>query len=344
MTEPTWPALLNRLIGGTPLTADEASWAMERIMSGEAAPAQFGAFVSALRMRGETVEEIAGMVETMRRMALKVPIEGPVVDTCGTGGDRASTVNASTISAFIVAGAGARVAKHGGRAASSACGSADLLEALGIRIDLGPDGVAACIEEVGMGFCFAPVFHPAMRHAIPLRRELGVPTVFNFLGPLTNPARARHQALGVSDRTMAPKMANVLARTGSVHALVLHGSDGLDEITLDGPTLVWELKGGEVAEWEIDPRQLGVAPASRDVLRGGAPAQNAEIALAVLAGQTGPVRDFVLLNAAAALVAADLAEDLPAGFELAADSIDSGRALGLVSRLREVSNRLAPPA
>lgn len=194
-----------------------------------------------------------------------------------------------------------------------------------------------------MGFCFAPVFHPAMRHAIPLRRELGVPTVFNFLGPLTNPARARHQALGVSDRTMAPKMANVLARTGSVHALVLHGSDGLDEITLSGPTLVWELKGGEVTEWEIHPEDLGIAPASRELLRGGPPAHNAEIAQAVLAGEAGPVRDFVLLNAAAALVAADLAEDLKTGFDQAAESIDSGRALALISRLREVSNRLAPP-
>ncbi|MGH2719442.1 MAG: anthranilate phosphoribosyltransferase [Actinomycetota bacterium] len=339
----TWPALLNRLISGAPLSTDEAAWAMERIMSGEAAPAQFGAFVSALRMRGETIEEIAGMVETMRRLALVVPVDGPLVDTCGTGGDRASTVNASTISAFIVAGAGGRVAKHGGRAATSACGSADLLEALGVRIDLGPDAVAACIEEVGMGFCFAPVFHPAMRHAIPLRRELGVPTVFNFLGPLTNPARARHQALGVSDRTMAPKMANVLARTGSVHALVLHGSDGLDEITLSGPTLVWELKGGEVTEWEIHPEDLGIAPASRELLRGGPPAHNAEIAQAVLAGEAGPVRDFVLLNAAAALVAADLAEDLKTGFDQAAESIDSGRALALISRLREVSNRLAPP-
>ena len=342
MSEPSWPAVLTRVLGGAVLTEDEASWAMERIMSGEAAPAQFGAFVAALRMRGETVEEIAGMVATMRRMALAVPVDEPLVDTCGTGGDRASTVNASTIAAFVVAGAGGRVAKHGGRAASSACGSADLLEALGVRIDLGPQAVAACIGEVGMGFCFAPVFHPAMRHAIPLRRELGVPTVFNFLGPLTNPAGARHQALGVSDRTMAPKMASVLARTGSAHALVLHGSDGLDEITLSGSTRVWELKGGEVTEWEIDPQALGVAAAPRESLRGGPPAENAETALAVLAGERGPVRDFVLLNAAAALVAADLSADLEGGLARATDSIDSGRALGLVSRLREVSNRLAP--
>ena len=227
MTELTWPNVLARLLGGQPLAEQEASWAMERIMSGDVTSAQFGAFVAALRAKGETVEEIAGLVATMRRLALKVPVEGPVVDTCGTGGDRAGTVNASTMAAFVVAGAGAKVAKHGNRAASSASGSADVLEALGVRIDLGPDAVATCIREVGMGFCFAPVFHPALRHAGPARRELGVPTVFNFLGPLSNPAGARHQALGVSDRAMAPKMAEVLFRTGSIHALVLRGSDGL---------------------------------------------------------------------------------------------------------------------
>ena len=344
MEELTWPAVLTRLLSGRALEESEASWAMERIMSGEATHAQFGAFVAALRAKGETVEEITGMVATMRRMGLRVSVEVPVVDTCGTGGDRVGTINASTIAAFVVAGTGAKVAKHGGRAASSACGSADLLEALGIRIDLGPADVATCIDEVGMGFCFAPVFNPAMRHASIPRRELGVPTIFNFLGPLTNPAGARYQALGVSNESMAPRMAQVLGRTGSVHALVLHASDGLDEITLSGPTSVWELRGGEVSEWVIEPASLGLAAAPREALKGGRPAENAEVTLSVLSGTEGPARDFVLINAAAALVAADRAADLAEGLEMAAGSVDSGSALACVNRLREVSNRLGDPA
>ena len=339
----TWPLVLTRLIRREDLRQEETSWAMDRIMAGEATPAQIGAFMVALRAKGETAEEITGLVATMRRMAKSVPVQGPVVDTCGTGGDRVGTVNASTIAAFIVAGAGGRVAKHGNRAASSACGSADLLEALGVVIDLGPEGVATCIEETGMGFCFAPVFHPSFRHAGGPRRELGVPTVFNFLGPLTNPAGARHQALGVSDAAMAPKMADVLARSGSVHALVLHASDGLDEITLAGPTKVWELKDGSVALGEIDPAALGLPSAPLDALKGGSPSHNAEITIRVLEGSEGPVRDFVLINAAAALVAADLAPGMPEGLALARESVDSGRALATVSRLRETSSRLAAP-
>ena len=343
MTELTWPIVLSRLLSGQGLAAWEASWAMERIMSGDTTPAQLGAFVAALRAKGETVEEIVGMVATMRRLALKVSVEGPVVDTCGTGGDRAGTVNASTMAAFVVAGAGGKVAKHGNRAASSASGSADVLEALGVRIDLGPDQVAACIGEVGMGFCFAPIFHPSMRHTAVVRREVGVPTVFNFLGPLTNPAGARHQALGVSDRSMAPKMAEVLSRTGSVHALVLRGCDGLDEITLSGPTEVWELRDGAVTESVIDPAELGIARAPSEALRGGPPARNAELVLEVLGGAPGPCRDFVLINAAAALVAADLVQSLADGLAAAAESVGSGRALGCLSRLRTLSNQLAAP-
>lgn len=339
----TWPGVLTRLMAGRDLTQDEAAWAMDQIMQGETTPIQIGAFIVALRAKGETVEEITGLVATMRRRALKVVVEGPVVDTCGTGGDRVGTINASTIAAFIVAGAGGRVAKHGNRAASSACGSADLLEALGVTIDLGPEGVATCINEVGMGFCFAPVYHPSFRYASVPRRELGVPTVFNFIGPLTNPAGARHQALGVSDPAMAPKMADVLARAGSVHALVLHASDGLDEITLSGPTRVWELKDGSVTTGEIDPLALGLAAAPRDALRGGTPAANAAATLDVLGGATGPVRDFVLVNAAAALVAADLAPTMAEGLLVAAEAVDSGRALATVSRLRDLSNQLAPP-
>ncbi|GAC1365378.1 MAG: anthranilate phosphoribosyltransferase [Actinomycetota bacterium] len=341
MSQLTWPGVLTRLVSRRDLEQEQAAWAMERIMQGEATPAQFGAFVVALRAKGETVEEISGMAATMRRFALGVPVEGPVVDTCGTGGDRASTINASTIAAFIVAGAGGRVAKHGNRAASSACGSADLLEALGVTIDLGPEAVATCINEVGMGFCFAPVFHPSMRHAGRPRAELGVPTVFNFLGPLTNPAQARHQALGVSDRRMAPLMAEVLARAGSVHALVLHACDGLDEVTLSGPTQVWELKDGQVTMSEIDPAALGLAPAPAESLRGGTPAGNAAVTLEVLGGAEGPVRDFVLVNAAAALVAADLVSDMAAGLGVAREAVDSGKALATVSRLRDLSNQLA---
>lgn len=343
MTELNWPIVLARLLAGRDLAEQEASWAMERIMAGETTPAQLGAFMAALRAKGETVDEIAGMVATMRRLALKVTVEGPVVDTCGTGGDRAGTVNASTMAAFVAAGAGARVAKHGNRAASSASGSADVLEALGVRIDLGPDAVATCIGEVGMGFCFAPIFHPSMRHTGTARRELGVPTVFNFLGPLSNPAGARHQALGVSDQTMAPKMAEVLSRTGSVHALVLRGSDGLDEITLSGPTEVWELRNGAVTESVIDPAELGIAAAPREAVRGGTPAENAEVVLQVLDGAPGPCRDFVLLNTAAALVAADLAQSLAEGLEAARESVDSGRARGCLSRLRTLSNQLGAP-
>lgn len=343
MTALTWPGVLTRLMAGRDLAQDEASWAMDQIMQGETTPVQIGAFIVALRAKGETVEEITGLVATMRRLALKVSVDGPVVDTCGTGGDRVGTINASTIAAFIVAGAGGRVAKHGNRAASSACGSADLLEALGVTIDLGPEAVATCINEVGMGFCFAPVFHPSFRYASVPRRELGVPTVFNFIGPLTNPAGARHQALGVSDPAMAPKMAEVLARAGSVHALVLHASDGLDEITLSGPTRVWELKDGSVTTDEIDPVALGLGAAPRDALKGGTPAANAAVTLDVLGGGGGPVRDFVLINAAAALVAADLAPTMADGLVVAAEAVDSGRALATVSRLRDLSNRLAPP-
>ncbi|MGH2768482.1 MAG: anthranilate phosphoribosyltransferase [Actinomycetota bacterium] len=337
MSTPTWPQVLSRLLSGGSLASGEAAWAMERIMEGEATPAQFGAFVAALRAKGETAGEILGLVETMRSFARRVEVDGPLVDTCGTGGDRAGTVNVSTMAALAAAGAGARVAKHGNRAASSLCGSADLFEELGVKIDLPPEGVAACIEEAGIGFCFAPIFHPSMRHAAGPRKELGVPTVFNFLGPLTNPAGARHQALGVSDPTMAPKLIEVLSRLDSVHVLVFHGTDGLDEITVTGPSAIWELREGSVSEWMFDPADLGIDRASPDSLKGGTPSENAAIAQRVLSGETGPARDVVLLNAAAALVAADLARDLAEGLEQGADSIDSGRAAAVLGRLVRVS-------
>lgn len=340
MDAPTWPYILGRLLACADLAADEAAWAMERIMQGEATPAQFGAFVAGLRAKGETVDEILGLVATMRRFAQRVEVGGPCVDTCGTGGDRAGTINVSTIAAFVVAGAGGRVAKHGNRAASSRCGSADLLEELGVRIDLGPEGVAACIEQAGVGFCFAPVFHPSMRHAAAARRELGVPTVFNFLGPLTNPAGARHQSLGVSDESMAPKMAEVLLRLGSAHALIFHGSDGLDELTTTGPSRVWEVRDGRVSEGVVDPAEFGIPRAAPGDLRGGTPVENAKVAVEVLAGARGPARDIVLVNAAAAVVAADLAADLAEGYGRAVDSVDSGRARAALDGLVEVSNRV----
>ncbi|HEX2259762.1 MAG TPA: anthranilate phosphoribosyltransferase [Actinomycetota bacterium] len=334
----TWPVILGRLLSGQSLSKDQAAWAMSQIMAGEATPAQFGAFVGGLRLKGETVEEIVGLVETMRANSLKVEVGAPVVDTCGTGGDRAGTINVSTLAALVVAGAGAKVAKHGNRAASSRCGSADLLEELGVRIDLGPEGVRACIEGAGIGFCFAPVFHPSMRHAGPLRKELGVPTVFNFLGPLTNPAGAAYQAMGVSDRAMAPRMVEVLQRLGSEHCLVFRGLDGLDEISTTQPSDLWELKDGQVTHEVIDPADFGIPRSDASDLRGGSAADNAKVAHTVFDGTPGPARDLVLVNAAAGLIAGQMAGDFVTGVELAEESIDSGRALSALDRLIEISN------
>ncbi|MGH2811542.1 MAG: anthranilate phosphoribosyltransferase, partial [Actinomycetota bacterium] len=263
-----------------------------------------------------------------------------LVDTCGTGGDRLGSINVSTIAALVVAGAGIKVAKHGNRAASSQCGSADLLEELGVKIDLGAEGVEACIRDAGMGFCFAPVFHPSMRHAGPTRRELGVPTVFNFLGPLTNPARATRQAIGVSDPQMAPKMVEVLRALGSEHVVAFHGSDGLDEITITGPTALWEMKDGEISAGEVDPAALGIATASPDELRGGSVTDNAKVALEVLSGSPGAARDLVLANAAAGLLVGGAAPTLADAVPIAAETIDSGRARRALDRLVEVSNRV----
>lgn len=343
MQDITWPSIIGPLLLGHPLDAAQSSWAMQKIMQGEATPAQFGAFVAGLRAKGETVEEILGLVTTMRAFSQKVTVpEGlTLVDTCGTGGDRANTINVSTMAAFIAAGAGIKVAKHGNRAASSACGTADLLEELGVKIDLGPTEVAACIVEAGMGFCFAPIYHPSMRHAAMPRRELGVPTVFNFIGPLTNPAGARHQVLGVSDKSMAPKMAEVLLRLGSTHALIVHGSDGLDEITTTAPTYVWELKAGEVTEWTLDTADIGIPRSAPQDLTGGAAPENAKVALHVLSGGEGPARDIAVVNAAAAIVAADVAPTFEDAIEQAKDSLESGRAMAALDHLVEVSNREA---
>ena len=335
-----WPAVLATITSGGELTAETAQAAMAEILDGAAAPAQIAAFIVALRMKGETVPELTGLVRAMLAAAERVALPDPdgAIDIVGTGGDRAHTINVSTISSFVVAGAGAKVCKHGNRAASSACGSADLLEALGIRIDLGPDGVAACVEAAGMGFCFAPRYHAAMRHAIPVRKELGVPTVFNFLGPMANPAQVSRLVIGVADPSMMERMLSVLAANGADRALVVHGHDGLDELTTTTTSTVLELRDGAQVQREVDPAALGLQPAQPADLRGGDAAHNAARARAILDGKAGPHRDVILLNAAAGIVVAGLADSLADGIAVAAQSIDSGAAAGVVERLVEVSN------
>ena len=311
---------------GRSLSEDEAAAVMRDIMSGEATPAQIGAFLVALRLKGETVDEVVGMARVMREHALKVPTVEAVVDTCGTGGDASGTFNVSTAAAFVVAGAGGRVAKHGNRAMTSACGSADVLEALGAKIDLDPEQVARCLREVGFGFMFAQAFHPAMKHVAGPRREIGVRTVFNVLGPLTNPAGAAHQLLGVARLELAPLLAEALGRLGARHALVVHGHGGLDELSLSGPSAVHELRDGALREYAVSPEDVGLSPAPNEAVRGGSAEENAAALRGVLDGRVGPLRDITLLNAAAALVAADLASDLKDGVARAARAIDSGAA------------------
>jgi anthranilate phosphoribosyltransferase len=337
----TWPSVLGPLLRGEDLSEEQAAAAMGVILAGDATPAQIAAFATGLRIKGESAVEVTGLVRAMLAAATTLDVPGPLLDTCGTGGDRAGTFNVSTLTAVVAVGAGQRVAKHGNRAASGRCGSADLLEALGVAIGLPPAGVAATIAEAGIGFCFAPVFHPAMRHAGPVRGELGVPTVFNFLGPLTNPARAAHQALGVADPRMAPVMAEVLRRTGTRHALVFYGHDGLDELTTTTTSTVLDVSRDGVRQLEVDPEALGLAPASREDLLGGDVERNAAIAKRVLAGEGGPARDMVLLNTAAALVAADAAMGMADGMEQAARAIDDGRAATALERWVEVSQRVA---
>jgi anthranilate phosphoribosyltransferase len=322
------------------LTEDEAAAAMQELVDGAATPAQIGAFATALRMKGETAAELAGLVRVMRAALIPVDVGGDVVDTAGTGGDGACTFNISTVAAIVAAGAGARVAKHGNRAASSACGSADLLESLGVAIDLPPAGVAECVRTIGIGFMYAPLFHPALRHAVGPRRELGIRTVFNLLGPLLNPARAQAQLLGVSVPEMAGTMAEVLRRTGSRHALVVHGEDGVDELSLSAPSVVHEVVSGEVRRYVISPEDFGLARAPRDAFTSDSVAASAARAKAVLGGQSGPTRDVVLLNAAGTLLAADVVADFPAGIRAAGDSIDSGAAAGRLEALRTLSQEL----
>ena len=335
-----WPALLGSLTAGRDLSAVEVSAAVTEILQGAATPAQIAAFAVGLRMKGETIEEMAALLDVMRQFGERVELAAgtDALDTCGTGGDRACTINASTVAALVVAGAGAKVCKHGNRSQTSQCGSADLLEALGVAIDVGPDQVARCVDEAGMGFCFAPRYHPAFRHVGPTRRELGVPTVFNFLGPVANPARVRRQVLGVSDPAMAGKLVGVLAAQGAERALVVYGHDGLDELSTVTTSTVVELCDDEVRTYDVDPRALGLKPAARDEIQGGDPATNADLARRVLDGEPGPRREFVLLNAAAGLVAAGAAGDLAEGLEAAAASVDEGRAAAVLDRLVAASN------
>ena len=342
MSDPfAWPTVLGPLLRREDLSEEQAGAAMGSVLAGEATPAQIAAFATGLRIKGETATEVTGLVRAMLAAAAPLELPGPLLDTCGTGGDRAGTFNVSTLTALVAVGAGQRVVKHGNRAMSGRCGSADLLEALGIAITLPPEGVAATVAEVGIGFCFAPVFHPAMRHATSTRRELGVPTVFNFLGPLTNPARAAHQALGVADPRMAPIMAEVLRRTGIHHALVFYGHDGLDELTTTTTSTLLDVSADGVRELVVDPSELGLAAAGREDLLGGDVDRNVAIAKEVLAGQGGPPREIVLLNTAAALVAADAALSLSDGLEAAARSIDEGRARAALDAWAESSRRAA---
>ena len=327
----TWPEVLSTLLRGDDLGRDATAWAMDRIMRGEATDAQIAGFAVALRAKGETVDEVSGMVRAMYAHANTIEVPGPSVDIVGTGGDRSCTVNISTMSAIVVAGTGAKVVKHGNRAASSASGSSDVLEKLGINLDLSPDRVAAVAVEAGITFCFAVRFHPALRHVAAARRELGVATTFNFLGPLTNPARVGAQATGVADPKMAPILAGVLAERGS-QALVFRGDDGLDELTTTSTSTVWTVRDGEVVRESFDPRDVGIDIVPIEALRGADAAYNADVARRLLDGERGPVRDAVLLNSAAALVA--LEHD---GRSLT-ESVDSGAARGALERWAAASH------
>ncbi|OLT35073.1 anthranilate phosphoribosyltransferase [Actinomadura sp. CNU-125] len=342
----TWPALLNALLDGESLTSEETSWAMNTIMAGDATDVQIAGFAVAMRAKGETVAEVSGLAEGMMDNATPIHVPGPIADLVGTGGDRAHTVNVSTMAAVVAAAAGVTVVKHGNRAASSSCGSADLLEHLGVAIDLSPEATARVVAETGITFCFAPRFHPALRYAGRTRAELGTPTVFNFLGPLTNPARPTAQAVGVYHPRMAGVIAGVFASRGC-SSLVFRGDDGLDELTTTGTSTVWVVRDGTATETTFTPADLGIPPAAPDDLRGADAAFNGRVARDLFAGKTGPVRDIVLLNAAALMTAYDgvpsageLTGALRAGYERAGRAIDSGAANELLDRWIEVSQGL----
>jgi anthranilate phosphoribosyltransferase len=327
------------------LTYEEAYFVMGEIMGGEATPVQIAAFLTALRMKGETADEIAGMASVMRAKATPVKISGPAIDIVGTGGDGAGTFNISTAAAFVAAGAGLKVAKHGNRAASSQCGSADILEALGVKIDLGPGEVAECIEKVGIGFMFAPVYHPAMKHAAPVRKEMGIRTVFNILGPLTNPAQVEYMLLGVPSEELGNKIATVLQRLGTKHALVVHGKDGLDEISISGKSIIWDVTREKLSPpHEVSPKSFGFDKAEIGQIKGGTPKENAEAMHNILDGKKGTLRNITVMNAAAALVAGNVTHDMKEAARLAEQAIDSGKAKKILYDLLELSWSLANDA
>lgn len=349
----TWPDVLSALLARTNLSRELTAWAMDTVMSGQATPAQVAAFAVALRAKGETADEVVGLVSSMLHHAVPVTVDGPTLDIVGTGGDRANTVNISTMSAVLATACGARVVKHGNRAATSQCGSADVLEALGVALELGPQGVAGCLADVGIGFCFAPVFHGAMRHAAAPRKEIGVPTVFNILGPLANPARPSAALIGCADERLAPVMAEAM-RTLGVAAIVVRGADGLDEVSTSGPTQYWDATGESVTSGEFDVREFGIAPASVADLRGGDAAFNADIARRVLAGERGgsldAVRSSVVANTATAMVAweratgahpagADLPGEIARQVEQVTHVLDSGAAASVLTAWAAVSQQ-----
>lgn len=332
----TWPDVLGTLVAGEDLTPAQSAWAMGEILAGEATPAQIAGFVVALRAKGESIDELSGLVEAMYAVMTPISVPGRLLDVVGTGGDRSFSVNISTMSAIVAAGAGARVVKHGNRSASSQAGTADVLEALGVRLDLPVARVAEVADEAGITFCFAAAFHPAMRHAAVPRKELGIGTAFNALGPLANPTRPGAQAIGCADLRLAPVMAGVFARRG-VDAWVFRGDDGLDELTTTTTSRLWVVHGGEIEQVSVDPAKLGIAPATAEDLRGGDAQHNAGVVRALLDGTPGPVRDAVLLNAGAALAVYDApgapyAEALAAGIARAAEAIDSGAARATLDR------------
>ncbi len=330
---------IQKVVDGHDLTERETVDTMNEIMSGEATPAQVASFITALRIKGETIEEITGAARVMREKSTKIHTKQPfAVDTCGTGGDGSHSFNISTTAAFVVAGTGIPVAKHGNRAASSQSGSADVLKALGVNIEIGPEQVGACIDDVGIGFLFAVTLHGAMKYAIGPRREIGIRTIFNVLGPLTNPAGTQAQVVGVYAPALTESLANVLKNLGSQCAFIVHGGDGLDEITTTTTTQVSELSDGEVNTYTLDPRGLGIPTAQPSDLKGGTPEENAEMTLSILKGEKGPKRDIVLLNAAAAIVAGGKADDITVGLAAAAESIDSGQALEKLEGLKAKSN------
>ena len=328
---------IDHVVSGDDLSMDDAAFVMRQIMSGEATPAQLGSFLTALRLKGETTEEIAGMATVMREFSLRVNVDGMLVDSVGTGGDGLNTFNISTAAAFVAAGAGLKVAKHGNRAASGTCGAADVLEELGVRIDLSPEGVERCIKESGIGFMFAQAFHPSMRHAGPVRREIGIRTVFNILGPLTNPAGAQSMLVGVAFPELGEKMAAVLNLLDTHHSIIVHGHGGLDEISLSGDTAVWEVNQGKVSNWTLSVADTGLPVTPVKAVEGGDSVANAKMMRALLGGAGGPVRDYVLLNSAGVLLVGDLVSNIRDGVQLAAQTIDTGAAKDRMESMIAVS-------